>query len=290
MRTLKTLYLIVLITVTVFVVGFFGARRLKFFRNMFSGNDIKKESVVVEPFKSIQMDAEVSDFTIIEGNEYRVDYEYPENISVKGKVENEVLIIEAKGKSNSGFSFLKFDKKGINTIDPKLTVTVPAGTQLDKTNLTINAGNINLSGRTLTDLDISCNAGNITLGNVTSDKVNIKTDAGNIEIKDSTLGDCDFSTSAGRIAVSDTTMQSVDGITNMGEINLKDITLGKGDLESNLGAVSVDGDFERLKVLTNMGKISVDSEHIENAELDLQMDLGDITVNGTSKGSSFKQN
>lgn len=287
MKTAKTIYLIVIITLTVLIVGFFGARRIHAFGDFFSDVNIKKDSATVEPFKEIKLDADIANFTILEGDDYHVDYEYPDNMVLKGKVENEVLKIELKGKSGQSFGLFRIGKTGIKTAEPKITVYVPKGTELEKMSLTIDAGNINLADRFIGDIQMDCDAANVILQGITSNKVGLKADAGNIEIQDSTLGDCDFDTSAGRIDVDNTVMNSTEVKSDMGEINMDSVTFSKGKVDSEMGSVSVDGIFEELTSHTSMGKISVSGDSVEEAKLDLRVDMGEVSVNGSSRGSSY---
>ena len=289
MKTVKTIYLIVIISITVFVVGFFGARKIRAFSGLFSDADIVKDSVTVEPFKEVKLVADVANFTIVEGDDYHVDYEYPDSMALKGKVENEVLKIELKGKKNQGFGFLKFDKNGIKSAEPKITVYVPKGTELSKADLTISAGNVNLSDKIFDSLKADCDAGNINLNKITANKVEIEADAGNIEINHSVLGDCEYHTSAGRIAIDNTVMNKVEAETSMGEIDLDNIIFANGEVNSDMGAITIDGSFDELKSHTSMGRISIDNEKLDTAKMDLSVDMGEVVVNGNGKGSSFKQ-
>lgn len=289
MKTAKTIYLIAIIFITVVVVAFFGGRKIKAFRGLFTDVDVVKDSATLEPFKEIELDANAVNFTVVDGEDYHVDYEYPSYMTLKGDVDHETLKIELKGKQKDSFGFLRLDKGGLHTVEPRITVTVPKGSELAKMYLKINAGNVTLSKRIIEELDVDCDAGNFNINEITSNKVKVLTEAGNIEIDDSTLGDCEFGTSAGRISVDETVMNNVTVETNMGEINFDGTTFAKGEAESNMGSVKIDGNFEELKCNTNMGEISVDSESIDNAKLDLSVDLGEVKVNGNSKGSSFVQ-
>ncbi len=290
MKTFKTIYLTVMILTTICVVGLFGTRRFMIFKGWFSDADIVKESVQVEPFKEIILDADVADFTIVEGEEYRVDYEYPSNIAVKGKVENEVLNLSVIGKKNTGYGLFEVDGKGINTVDTKLTVVVPKGSEVKVADLTIRAGQIRLSDRDFDTLKADCAAGNLDLKKVKADKLEVKADAGNVEIDDSTFEDAKFTLATGALNVEDSVIGNLEAQNNMGTLTLYKTNFTKGTLESNLGKVDVDGEFEELKIVSNLGGINVDSENIENAKLDLSVDLGDIIVNGEKKTPAYTQN
>ncbi len=290
MKTAKTIYLIAIITITVFVVIFFGGRKIKAFRGLFGNVDMVNDSVSLEPFKEIDLEADAVEFEIVEGEDYHVDYEYPSSMTLKGGVENDVLKIELKGKKNQAFGFFRIDpgKMSIKNVEPKITVTVPENTEFKKADLKIDAGNVNLSDRIIDELKADCDAGNFNLKRITAEKLDVTADAGNVEIKDSTLGDCKFDTSAGRIKVDDSVMNSVNAETSMGEIDFDNTTFGKGEVNSDLGKISIDGTFDELKSTASMGNIEVDNTN-DAAKYDISIDMGEINVNGDSKGTKFSQ-
>jgi DUF4097 and DUF4098 domain-containing protein YvlB len=291
MKTFKTIYLITIITITVCVVGLFGARRFGRLSGLFGSPDIVKDSVKTEPFQEIQLEADVADFKIIEGDEYRVDYSYPSNITVTGKVENGVLKVNVRGKVNkNGNNFLRINGKGIQTVDTKLTIVVPEGSDLSKIDLSVDAGNIELKDRVFDDVVIASAACNVELYKITSDKVKITADTGKILVEKSTSKDAEFTLSAGALEVNDSTFDTVDVTGSLGSIRFDESDFTKGDIESSLGEVIVDGNFEDLTIKTSLGQIRVDSENIEKAKLNLSMDMGEIEVNGDKKGGEYKQN
>ena len=75
----------------------------------------------------------------------------------------------------------------------------------------------------------------------------------------------------------------------MGNIDLQKSTFGDGNFTSDMGRISIDGTFDKVKADSDMGAISVDSDTIDDAELDLNVSFGGITVDGKSKGKSYKQ-
>ena len=290
MKVFKTIYLVFIILITIAVVGFFGARRIGRYAGWFDNGGIVKDSVELEPFTAIEMDAEVVEFSIIEDDEYRVDYEYPSNINVNGKVENGVLKITVKGSPNTSFGFLRFDNSGFKTVDPILTVVVPEGTKLDSIDMKVNAGDIRLDNRVIDDFKADINAGNMELDGITSEKMIIETDAGNVEIFDSTIKDLDIKTDAGAISVDQSTSEKVKAGANMGNIKFYNDKFSEGEFESDMGKIAIDGEFDKIKAESSMGEISIDSETIDDAEVEVSVDLGKISINGDNKGNYFKQN
>ena len=290
MKTFKTIYLVGIIFITIFVVGFFGARRIGRMVGWFDNGGVVKDSVKLEPFTSIELDADYVDFNIVEDNEYRVDYEYPSNMNVNGKVENGVLKITVKGTPNTSFSFFQFDKTGIKTVNPSLTVVVPEGTKFDSVDLKANAGDIRLDERIIDSFKAEMDAADLELDSITAEKMNIQTDAGSVEIFDSSIGDLEVSTSAGEISMNSSVSDSVKVSANMGNIEFFNNTFSKGEFKSDMGKISVDGEFEEIKAESSMGEISVENENIGTAKVDLSVDLGKVSVNGVNKGNSYKQN
>ena len=289
MKVFKTIYLIAIITITVLVVGLFGARRFGNWFGFFGGQKMVEAEVDLEPFKSIELEGDVADFSIVEGDDYHVEYKYPSNITVTGNVENDVLKVKVKGKQNSSTGLFVFDKRGINTVDTTLVVYVPEGTQLDKVDLQINAGNVKISDFNINTLKADCDAANMELSEITSDNVDLVADAGNLEMDDCIFGDCKMVTSAGNISLDHSVVKDLEAETSMGRVELFSTTFEKGKINSNLGEISVDGSFNELTAETDMGKISVECENLDEAKLDLSVDLGEITVNGLEKGSHFEQ-
>ena len=290
MKAAKTIYIIAIVLITVLVVFFFGGRRFREIRGIFNGGDIVKDSVKLEPFSEIELNADVADLRIEEGDEYRVDYEYPSNISVKGNVDHDVLKIKVEGKKSKNVFPFVFSKRGVETVDTKLKVIVPKGTEIKKADFVIKAGSVNLSDRVIDELKADCEAGSLNLYNITSNKVEVEADAGNIEVDKCTMEDCDFRTSAGRIYIDSSVMKDINSHTDMGEIFIDSVTFEKGEISSSMGTITIDGDYKELKSETNMGSLSVNCDNLDSAKLDLSVDMGSLTVNGDGKGKSYKQN
>ncbi len=289
MKTFKTIYLITIITITICVVGLFGARRFGRIGGLFGNPDIVRDSVKTEPFQAGEMQADIADFSIVEGDEYRVDYAYPSNITVTGKVENGILKVTVHGKNNYNNNFLRIHKKGIQTVDTKLTIVVPEESDLSKIDLDVDAGNIVLNNRVFDKIKIDSDACNVELNRITADFADISADAGRILVEKSALKDAEFKVSAGTLEVNDSTLDTVKAEGSMGSIRFDESDFTDGDLSSDLGEVVVDGNFENLQIKTSLGQIRVDSENIDKAELDLSMEMGEIEVNGEKKGGEYKK-
>lgn len=285
MKALKTIFIIAIFVITAGVIAYFAGKRFGIFGDV--GESVS-DKISTGAFTSISVDADIANFSIIEGEEYAVEYTYPSNMIPTVNVNGDKLEIEVHPKKGTGF--INLNTGETSNIKTKLNVIVPKGTNaLDKLDLKADAGNVTLNGFTFDKLDIDCDAANANIQDVTSGTTRISADAGNIQIKDSVLGDTDLKADAGNIEIDDSEAGNVTIETSMGNIEVEKTTFGEGNFISDMGRISIDGTFEKVKADSDMGAISVDSETIDDAELDLSVSLGGITVDGKSKGKSYKQ-
>lgn len=286
MKAFKTIFIIAIFVITAGVIAYFAGKRFGIFGNV--GESVS-DKITTGAFTSISVDADVANFSIEEGEEYAVEYTYPSNMIPTVKVNGDTLEINVHPKKGTGFINLNTGETA--DVKTKLTVIVPEGsTAFDSLNVKADAGNITLDGYTFDALDIDCDAANVNIKKVTSGKTKIDADAGNVQIRDSKLGDSDLQADAGNIDIEDTEVGNITIDTNMGNIDLQKTIFGDGNFTSDMGRISIDGTFDKVKADSDMGAISVDSDTIDDAELDLNVSLGGITVDGKSKGKSYKQN
>ena len=284
MKALKTIFIIAIFVITAGVIAYFAGKRFGIFGNV--GESVS-DKITTGAFTSISVDADVANFSIEEGEEYAVEYTYPSNMIPTVKVNGDTLEINVHPKKGTGFINLNTGETA--DVKTKLTVIVPEGsTAFDTLNVKADAGNITLDGYTFDALDIDCDAANVNIKKVTSGKTKIDADAGNVQIIPG--GHFHKIKDAGNIEIEDTEAGNITIDTNMGNIDLQKTTFGDGNFTSDMGRISIDGTFDKVKADSDMGAISVDSDTIDDAELDLNVSLGGITVDGKSKGKSYKQN
>ena len=285
MKALKAIYIIAIFVVTAVIITFFAARRFGFFKG---GESMVEETVSTSPFTAADIEADILNLRIEEGEEYAVEYAYPASLVPSIKMDGDTVVIKSHGKNGFHVSFGN-GRDGNNLSGTRLVLIVPKGTDFKELKVEADAGNINIEGYTFDRTEIECDAANVNFNEVTSAKTTIDSDAGNIQIRDSALGKCKLSADAGNIEVKDSTMETLEVETDLGNVDLRSATFEKGEMSSSMGRIAVDGTFEELKAESDLGSISVDSEDIKDTKLDLSVSLGSITVDGKQKGKSYQQ-
>ena len=134
--------------------------------------------------------------------------------------------------------------RGVNSFndDCKINIIVPKGTKLENVEIEADAGDIDVAELEGKKLIIEADAGDIDVMNVKFDSTSISADAGDIDIIDSNTG--------------------------------------RTTVGADMGDVTVDGRFEYLKASCDLGSINVDSEDANYDNMDLDVELGSIEVNG----------
>lgn len=138
-----------------------------------------------------------------------------------------------------------------NGTENKVTITIPSDAKLQNVGLLVDAGNICIDGFTIQNLQTELNAGNLEMDNCIIEHAEIDVDAGNVDVGNSTITQGDLSTDAGNISG-------------------KTLT------------------FDRLEVSSDMGNIDMDLPlSYDEYSFDLEVDLGNITINGEDYRSGF---
>ena len=297
MKLAKILYTIAIFVITGFVILFSMGCRLGVGAvvNPFGSGETKSvtNEQTTEPFKNIDVDANVVNFHIEEGDGYKVKTEFPSNFDTDVDVAGDTLKVKIKGKKGIDLNLVGFGDiinlgDGLTSKRCDLTIVVPKGEQagLEDINIVSDAGNIELDGRSFDDINIECDAGNVQMKDVKCTKCKIDTDAGNVQVRDCDLGDLNLETSAGNIEFDKISMGDMKIKTNMGNIDLDDVTFGKGTVDSDVGNIEIDGTYDKLEANSDVGAINASSSK-DDTVFDLKTDIGAVTVNGSSKGRSY---
>ncbi len=191
-----------------------------------------------------------------------IDIEYGDNFDVtyNGKEKYTPLIDYKDGKLD-----ISYDKDismfGNDLDDYKLTVRIPEGTKLDELYIDVDAGDIDVNQINGSKLTVDTDAGDYNVSDVVFDEIELVADAGDIEIENSQCDSMEISASLG----------SVDVI----ETNFRD-----GTLNVEVGDISVEGEFESLKADCELGNINIVTSNPEDADIDVNCELGNVRVNG----------
>ena len=174
-------------------------------------------------------------------------------------------------------------QKGLNTtirigihdtkISPTLDIILGTDVDLKNIEMSINAGDIDMSSVKAEYLFGDFNAGNIIINNCDFGKADLEANAGNISITNSGLGKTTIDTDAGNIEIHNSTFEDLEVEANFGNVEIEDVDdLDKYDIEAEVdaGFVEVGGrskgsDYSAkgngtgsIKVNVNAGNIDID--------------------------------
>lgn len=232
--------------------------------NVSLGDVVEQEYTDIE-FSNIDIDLAFANVEIKQGDNYKVVVEYPEDYMPDVKVENDTLKIKHESKNFK----VNFTGGTNNLCD--VTIYVPESTELGQVKIETDLGNVEVKTALICDeLNITADLGNVEMKNVEAQDLDIQAALGNVEIKDSSLG-------------------TVHIEADLGDVSLKDCKFDTADITNDLGAIEVDGEFNNLTAECSLGALDVKCDNLGTAKMNLSTDLGAVSVNGTSKGSSYKQ-
>lgn len=243
----KTLYLAVITIITILCVlygvnGWYGGNGIDFSFGSDGKHYSVEESATLEAFHSIAVEAEVMDLSIVEGTEYSLNYKGTENLVISYRVENDVLVVTQKKKGNL---------VGINNAE--CILTVPQNTQLEKTNIKVDVGDIDIKGVDIKLLDAESDVGDITVESASLDHAVMGSDTGDMEVNNCSFVVMDISSEVGDVEVDSS----------------NDISDYSFDLKTDVGEVEVGaGDFGRKYYQSG-----------KNGSITVHSDVGDISIN-----------
>ncbi len=297
MKSFKALYIVLIFVATAIIIAVALFVRFGAFRNRTGNNSIKEnitmvsgnvttQSYGIEEFEDIDIKGNVVSFEIVRGNDYSVEYRFPDNIKVNTDVDNGILKINISG---TGISMPFFGNR-FDSDNYKLTVYVPEGKTFGKFTAKLDAGEIKLDDAVFRSIDVEADAANVELTGVVSDSTRLEADAGNVELRKCEIGDLNVDTEAGNVEIRDSRAGDMEITTEMGNIELERSAFNDGNIRSQMGNVEVNGDFNSLTAQCQLGSLSVDPDNPDKVKLDLDVELGSIRVSGKNiKGRSYNQ-
>lgn len=242
----RTIYLAVITVITIGCVlygvnGWYGGNGIDF---SFGDHEKKysiKESTTLEAFHSIVADAAIMDLSIVEGTEYSLDYKGTEKLELTYRMENGELLVTQRKKGNL---------TGIN--NATLILTVPMDTQLEKVNIKVDVGDIDITGADVNTLEVDSDVGDITVENVSLDNVILSSDTGDIDVDHCSFVMLDISSDVGDIEVNssnDISSYSFDLKTDIGEVEVGTGEYGKKYYqEGKNGSIKAHGDVGDISI------------------------------------------
>ena len=155
------------------------------------------------------------------------------------------------------------------------TLTLPANDTLRELDLSLNAGSITLPDLTLDELDVELNAGDVTAGNVTARNISVETNAGNFTAAALSGDEVSLETNAGSIEAAQVQPgRELEVSTHAGNVTVA-LTGTSADYnleaEGRAGTLTYDGAV--YSGLTNTFRLGSGPVHIET-----EVAAGQITV------------
>lgn len=198
---------------------------------------------------TIKIDMNYSGVTIAYGNEVRVEYDLPEKLVPEIELKNGTLSIIQKNSVRLGST-------GWN--DYSLTVYIPEGITLEKLDLNLDAGNLEIADIPCTEATVNCDAGNIELDNMEFTTLRVDVNAGNIEVTDCSADTVDINADAGNIRLNRCTIDVFNADADAGNIDADNCTINSGEVNTDLGNISLQGEIGNVKTHTSLGLVDLD--------------------------------
>lgn len=220
----------------------------RFFNFIINPKLEKLEYTVVDEFDSIDLNVDVADIVIKEGEEFAIEYELYEGS--KYEVRNNTLYVDKyKGKQiNIGLN--------MGTKDAYLTIYIPKDKEINIKNIEVDMGDvkiINGSDWKINNINIDADMGDIEIEGKVEGKIDIEADMGDVDIKG--YLQCDISVGAD--------MGDVDICTYYKEeyYNYEiDVDMGEKNIEKN-GGEMLEGDYRfDIEVECDMGDVTLTFE------------------------------
>ncbi len=248
------LYITIISIVTVVAI-MFGCFIHIFRRGNFSWNTRNLEAVsdTVElsgDLDTIEVNMSYAGITIEYGNDLHVEYDLPKDYIPEIELNNGTLSIKNKNTLTIG-------NHGWN--DFSMVIVIPEGTELDKLDVKLNAGNIEIADIPVDNFKVNCDAGNIEVDKIDCARMNLEVDAGNIEIRDCTITEFMVSADAGNIEMHNSTIDTIKADADAGNIESHNCTISSGSVETDLGNINLRGDIGDVTTKTSLGIVNVDN-------------------------------
>lgn len=203
-----------------------------------SSNEVKiTEEFDTTKINNIELDADIADLVIKDGNVLSVAYDYDEDIKPKVEVKNDSLVITEKKRETINQDF------DIDKVNCKLIITIPKDKTIDIMNLKVSLGGIKISDISADTFNLEANLGSVEVNKSKFETVDVAADLGSINIEDTDFTKAMIKDSLGSVYV-DGEYDSLECYCSLGSIDVKtrkpenEVEL---NLKADLGSVSVNG-------------------------------------------------
>lgn len=238
-------------------------------------NGVSYDSVLVEDFTSLDVDAGYSSVYLIPSDKYAVEYQLTGEGMVPYSVRNGKLVINDQGISALRFTFDWFDNNKSARND-YIKIYYPEGASIDNIDVNLDMGSLEMEGMTVSDLSVDLDMGGLNIKDCTIAKGDCDLDMGSLDIDNCVIGSFTVDLDMGGLdtkglCVMDTFTADLDmGSANL---NINEATPDKEPisygykLETEMGTVDIDGDKKGKEYKTS-----------GDADIDVSCDMGSISI------------
>ncbi len=224
-------------------------------------------SADLETFHAINVDADMMDLSIEEGDNFYLHGKYTDRLKFEYEVKDGVLFLKGRNPR-------KIFWGGVRGENCNITLTVPKNTVMDRIEIKLAMGNADLENIASIDCEVLNNMGNCIFEKCSFDKADIDTNMGEVRIKDTHLGDAEINNDMGTIQIERCTFQDLNVDNSMGDISIdakQSLDQYEIKLNAEMGNVRVNGENEgtkyrqsgnagRLEANTSMGSVRLSDE------------------------------
>lgn len=229
-------------------------------RKIYSSDDIVEKDVDIEAFDELYVDADISDVFIRIGNENKVSYRLPEELTPEiTQDEKKLSIISKKKKRTFDIMFGYIQNQYII---------------------------IEVSEKDLKNLNINLSSGDITIEDIDIEG-RLKTSSGDIYITGCENGkDIDLKVSSGSIKVIDSNFENINQKQSSGDTNIENVEANKVTMSQSSGTTMLDSlTTDSLEAKVSSG--SFDMTNSTSKEAKITATSGDIDINKTSSDKLY---
>ena len=228
---------------------------------------IVSDTVTFDRIDSIDLDLDVFNVEIKQGDDYSLSYECAEHLRPEFRIDEGKLVISDRKVKNRFFQV----GTGLFGKESRMTITLPEDSSLISLSSETDVGNIRVGDISVGEAKFEADTGNISTDGVRATVLTLEADAGNVSVSDSEAKELNIKTDAGNISVDSTSAH-------------------QAGVSSDVGNITINGEFGALTGETNVGSIDYNcpSDPAEN-RVSLTTDVGTIKVNGVDQGSRYSK-
>lgn len=207
-----------------------------------SGHGVEEQNTGVEPFESIDLESDMAEVELAEGNKFAVEMSYDkEDSAPQVEVKNGTLVITPGPDRHTWVNFDLFGSRA----ETRIKIYYPKGTEFNSVKIQNDMGTVTAADIKAKKLDLSTDTGDIELERITADYMNLDVDMGSIEGKQiRTRKGADADIDTGSLELSGRLAGTINVICGMGDCCLT-TDLARNDysleVENDMGECIIDG-------------------------------------------------